>query len=306
MNTNLSKCELAIVIPAYKATFLRDTLESIACQTDRRFRVYIGDDCSPHDLKSIVDDFTDRIPITYKRFESNLGGKDLVGQWERCIAMTEDESYIWLFSDDDVMGKDCVASFNSLPKDIKDISLCHYDIKIIDDLNDGRILDVSRFPKNLKAGEYLKAKLEGQIISYVVEFIFPRDLYEKVGGFRNYDLAWGSDFMTWLKMSANCRNGILTISTSAESMVYWRQSNENISPDLSRSIVKRKIKSWIENAVFIKSEMIRFPEKYHPIKYSFRWVRFPLGEIYRNKYFLTIADCITLIYKYFKQVIISK
>ena len=50
--------QLAIIIPAYKETFLRKALESIASQTCKDFTLYIGDDCSPNDLKSIVSDFT--------------------------------------------------------------------------------------------------------------------------------------------------------------------------------------------------------------------------------------------------------
>ena len=49
--------QLAIVIPAYKAKFLPKTLDSIAAQTDKRFCVYIGDDCSPEDIGSIVEPY---------------------------------------------------------------------------------------------------------------------------------------------------------------------------------------------------------------------------------------------------------
>ena len=42
----VEQVKLAIVIPAYKAAFFERTLESIALQTDQRFRVYIGDDAS--------------------------------------------------------------------------------------------------------------------------------------------------------------------------------------------------------------------------------------------------------------------
>ena len=39
--------KIAIVIPAYKCRFLRQTLDSIVVQTCRSFTVYIGDDASP-------------------------------------------------------------------------------------------------------------------------------------------------------------------------------------------------------------------------------------------------------------------
>ena len=38
---------LAIVIPYFKLTFFEATLQSLANQTDKRFKVYIGDDASP-------------------------------------------------------------------------------------------------------------------------------------------------------------------------------------------------------------------------------------------------------------------
>lgn len=293
--------KLAIVIPAYKTTFFRKTLESIALQTDKRFTLYIGDDCSPYDLNSIVDDFRDRIEIVYHRFEKNLGGKDLVAHWERCIALTKDEPYIWLFSDDDVMDSNCVESYLALPNDIKKNSLVHFNIRMIDDTEGGIVKQLPMYSKKMTAGEYLEAKLSGKLISFVVEFVFSRNLYNKVNGFQNFDLAWGADFMTWLKMAANCPKGIITIN-EPDSFVNWRKSGENISPNKTKPILIRKINSLIGNAAFIKNQMESFPEKYNPLNRRFRWLRFPLGEIYRNRNFLTIKDIRSLCKTYSKQV----
>jgi len=52
---------LAIVIPAYKSTFLAAALDSIAAQTCKDFTLYIGDDCSPNNLGEIVDRYMDKI-----------------------------------------------------------------------------------------------------------------------------------------------------------------------------------------------------------------------------------------------------
>lgn len=291
--------DLAIVIPAYKATFLKETLESIALQTDKRFHLYIGDDCSPYNLSEIVDEFKDRIPLTYHRFETNMGGKDLVGQWERCITMTQGEPYIWLFSDDDVMEPRCVESFHNHKDSNPNDELIHFNIKRIDEFDNGKIIELPIFTPKMSAGEFLEAKLTGRIISFVVEFIFSRRLYERVGGFENFDLAWGSDFMTWLKMACVSKCGIKTIK-GENCKVNWRYSDENISPDKSHPILVRKIKALIQNAVFIKNLMKKHPEEFAPLKYSFRWVRFPLGEIYRNSHFLTRSDIITLCREYSK------
>ena len=79
---------LAIVIPTYKATFLPAALDSIAAQTCKDFTLYVGDDCSPEPIGDIVEQYRDKIDLVYQRFDTNLGGKDLVAQWERCIAMS--------------------------------------------------------------------------------------------------------------------------------------------------------------------------------------------------------------------------
>ena len=55
--------KIAIVIPAYKCRFLRQTLDSIVVQTCRSFTVYIGDDASPQNLKEIVSDYADKMNI---------------------------------------------------------------------------------------------------------------------------------------------------------------------------------------------------------------------------------------------------
>lgn len=89
------KNKLAIIIPAYKACFFREVLDSIVRQSNRDFTVYIGDDASPDDLESIVSDYKDKLDIFYFRFEQNWGGRDLVAHWERCIELS-DEPLVWL------------------------------------------------------------------------------------------------------------------------------------------------------------------------------------------------------------------
>lgn len=283
---------LAIIIPAYKATFLPAALDSIATQTCKDFTLYIGDDRSPHDIEAIVNRYRDKINLVYKRFETNVGGKDLVAQWERCIAMTQDEPYIWLFSDDDVMEPGCVETFFNLTDDIRKNHVVHFNIHQIDE-NGDVIKKPVKYPKVMTAKEYLDAKLfQRGVISFVVEFIFPRWVYEKTGGFQNFDLAWGSDFMTWLKFAEIC-NGIYTVDNES-AKVMWRSSNENISPDKSRDVQIRKINSQIEVAQFIKSFLRR-----NGHSYKFNYARFVFGDIKRSLSSFKISD-ITILCKSFR------
>lgn len=283
---------LAIVIPAYKSTFLPLALNSIAAQTCQDFTLYIGDDCSPNNIGEIVERYRDRINLVYKRFETNLGGNDLVAQWERCIDMTQGEEWLWLFSDDDVMEKNCVEEFYKTVNDNPRSGLIHFNIARLDnETNDVKLLPT--FPKFCSSKHYLDEKLKGNLISFVVEFVIRRDLFYGNGRFQNFDLAWGSDFISWVKFS-DVAGGIVTCN---HAKVLWRKSNENISPDKSNPILVKKIRSLIANAKWI----LDFTTKKG---YGNKWfyTKFPLGEIKRNRKILSKKQKNNLLDEYCKNI----
>ena len=240
-------CDLAIVIPAYKYTFIKSTLDSIVKQTNTNFNVYIGDDCSPEDLYSVIREYESRITIFYKRFDNNLGGENLVAQWERCIDLVQDEEWVWLFSDDDIMEVNCVERFYDEIVNKKPLfDLYHFDVKVIDEEN--RILKYARFPSCINSEQLLIQKLRGRLNSYVVEFIFRKSTFEKLGRFQFFDLAWNSDISTWVKLGYD--KGIKTIEGAH---VLWRASGENISPNhKDLGIVRRKIEANIDFSEWLR------------------------------------------------------
>lgn len=228
---------LAIIIPAYKSSFLKETLDSLAKQTNKNFTLYIGDDCSPYDLQSVVSQYQGKLDVIYHRFETNMGGADLVGQWERCIALSMAEPWIWLFSDDDTMDSNCVEAFYQTQKNNQDRQFFHFNVNVIDET--GKIIKRTCFPDDLDAKKFIMNKFHGNLKSFVVEYVFSRSLYNQVGGFQSFDLAWNSDDATWAKMALISR-----IKTVDLANVNWRQSSQNISPNTKdAAIVRRKIES---------------------------------------------------------------
>ena len=237
--------KIAIVIPAYKDAFLEATLKSLVRQTNKNFVVYIGDDASPYQIENVVRKYSTQIDVVYHRFSSNLGGRDLVGQWERCISLTQDESWIWLFSDDDEMDDNCVEKFyENINKNKKD-ELVHFNVNVIDE--NSKKINESVFPEKMDSYTFALSKFRGRIKSFVVEYVFSRNLYEQVGGFQRFDLAWNSDDATWVKMSR-----VTGIRTIDDARVNWRKSSLNISPNtMDESIVRRKIKADLDYVRYI-------------------------------------------------------
>lgn len=214
---------LAFVIPSYRAVFLKDTLNSLANQTCQDFRVYIGNDASPDNIESIVEEFHDKLEIVYQRFEYNLGSQDLVSHWKRCVEMCQDEEWICLFSDDDILEPNCVEAFLTCKR--KDqVDVLHYNLNIID--KDGQIIrQCPDYPEMISGTEFFKQLATFAIDARMPEFIFRRSvLLEK--GLVNFDLAWRSDNATVMNIAGN--KGIVTIE-GEDARVRWRSSDVNLS-----------------------------------------------------------------------------
>ncbi|SEL59289.1 glycosyltransferase family 2 protein [Parapedobacter koreensis] len=234
------KHKLAIVLPAYKPEFLRDTLQSIADQDDIRFKLYIGDDNSPFDLKHIVSEFTDRIDLVYYRFENNLGSQDLVAHWKRCVDLIQDEEWIWLFSDDDIMDVSCVRTFYKYIEKDKNCDIVRFNASIID--QHGWVLKKPTiFPATLNVADFFLQKITYQLSSFAIECIFKRSVYEKKGGFINFDLGWCSDDASWMNFGQET-----SIKTIPGAIVKWRKSNLNITTWDDKPILFRKVNAQID------------------------------------------------------------
>jgi glycosyltransferase involved in cell wall biosynthesis len=246
--------KLAIVIPAYKINYLNETLESIANQTCQDFKLYIGDDASPYDVLSIVRKFENKIRIVYRRFTDNLGGHDLAGQWNRCLDMVGDEDWLWLFSDDDIMEPNCVDLFYQTISNDDTSGLLHFNVKIIGKAGE-QIATTTPFQESYSALDFYRKRMNAEIQSFAVEYIFRKTLYNTKSKFEPFDLAWNTDDATWIKFAEESR--IRTINGAS---VQWRISDTNISSMTGNAaLVKRKIDAsvaylrWSDNFWKVRS-----------------------------------------------------
>lgn len=228
---------IAIVIPAYKIKFFDAVLKSLSEQTDNRFNVYVGIDASKDNFESVIEKYSSCINITYKRFEENLGGKNLVAQWNRCVEMIGDEQWIWLFSDDDMMEPTCVENFYKEIEKGANYDLYHFDVDVIDEHNKV-VKHTQPYPQVIDAVSFLKGKNSAKLDSFVVEYVFRRSTFERLGGFQYFDMAWGTDIATWAKLGRD--KGIKAIPSSK---VLWRQSSLNITPSVDKNGLLRKLKA---------------------------------------------------------------
>ncbi|RYJ50877.1 glycosyltransferase family 2 protein [Flavobacterium petrolei] len=203
---------LAIVVPYYKFTFFEETLQSLASQTDKRFKVYIGDDASIENPNVLLKKFQRKFNFVYHRFEENLGGTSLVKQWERCIELSNDEEWLMILGDDDVLGENVVEAFyaNLLEIEKERINVVRFASQLIDG-SGVAISGLCIHPKLEKSTDFIIKKINKQTRSSLSEYVFEKEHALKIG-FKNFPLGWYADDMAILDYSNY--NLIYTINES--------------------------------------------------------------------------------------------
>ncbi|MWW24822.1 glycosyltransferase family 2 protein [Algibacter lectus] len=226
--------KLAIIIPYFKITYFNDTLQSLSNQTNKNFKVYIGDDASPEDPKQLLDKYKTILDYKYQRFRSNLGSISLVQQWERCIALSESEEWLMILGDDDYLDESVVASFyDNYNVFSQSSNLLRYSSKLLNTTTN-TISSAYLHPiwEDAKTSYY--RKVNSLTRSSLSEHIFKRDIYNEFG-FKNFPLAWNSDDCAWLDFSNN--KPIYSIN---DSIVFVRISDLNISGKTDNLELKQK------------------------------------------------------------------
>lgn len=224
---------LAIVIPYFNNKYFDKTLQSLSNQTDKRFKVYIGNDASYQNPNIILEDYLKEVNFLYYEFENNLGGVSLAKQWERCIDLVNTEQWIMILGDDDVLGKDCVAEFYRHLEIIqnKKINLVRFASAYINSFDD-QISEVYHHPNLERVADSYFRHFSGESRSSLSEHVFKKIAYEE-NRFTDFPLAWHSDDKAWFDFT-NCGN----VYTINEAIVYVRISETSISGKSDNIILK--------------------------------------------------------------------
>ena len=238
---------VSFILPAWKSRYLRDAISSILAQTSSNWELVVVDDCSPEPLKEIVDTFNDP-RIRYIRNEKNLGGQNLVRQWNHCITFATSD-YIVLAADDDLYKPTFCEEVIRLAEKYPQVDLIHSSVEQIDE--EGKHLwDDSILPEYTSKYEYLNWWLTGKSFTCIGNFVFKRTVLLELGGFIDFPCAFGSDIATPIALS---RNGV---ANTSEMLFCFRQSTQHLSADSSRFKEKleaiSQLSEWLQSIDYEK------------------------------------------------------
>jgi glycosyltransferase involved in cell wall biosynthesis len=292
---------LAIIIPYYKIRFFEENLQSLAAQTDKRFKVYIGDDASPESPTDLLEKYQGKFDVVYYRFETNLGGTSLPQQWERCIALSTTEEWMMILGDDDYIDERVVEEFYAhWPEFQSKSNVVRFASRTLVQ-EENHQAPICYHPLWESATDAYLRKFKFLTRSSLSEYVFSKKSYEKFG-FHNYPLAWNSDDRAWLDFSDG--KPIYSINTA---VVCSRLSTINITGKKDNTALKNA--SLVQFYQFLIEQKFPYFTKFDRVK-ILRQYQYVLGctKVLEAKdyYFLltnylknaNLAVCIGFVKKY--------
>jgi glycosyltransferase involved in cell wall biosynthesis len=229
------KTDLAIVIPYYKIDFFKETLDSLAHQTNKNFKVYIGNDASPNNPSELLSKYENDFDFEYFEFQDNLGSKSLVKQWHRCIDLAKEEEWLMLLCDDDTITTNYIEAFHNNINEItnSNVEVIRYASQVIDENNKSLSVEINH-PKIENAVVFLFRKLKGGTRSTLSEYVFKKETVLEVK-FKDIPLAWYSDLLGVLEFSH-----FENIYTINEALLKFRLSGINITSKTDNHVLKNE------------------------------------------------------------------
>lgn len=219
------------LMPAYKRANLKEAITSILNQTYPDFRLIVSDDCSPENLKEIVDAFDDT-RLAYRKNGSNLGGKNLIAHWNLLLDLAGSE-YVILAPDDDFYSPLFLEAIDSLTQKYPQVDVFKSRSQDVDANGTPYKLD-PEYPELMSQLDNIHSLTRPNCISGIGNYVFRRKALISLGGFVDYPLAWWSDVMTHILLSEN------GIAVTKDILFSFRHFDGNISSRHSSAKERRQ------------------------------------------------------------------
>ena len=224
---------ISIAIPAYKTRFLAGSIQSALSQTYDNLEIIIVNDCSPFDVKSIVDQFVDE-RIHYYENAYNLGRVSIVLNWNRCLSYARGDYFI-LLCDDDFLHPTFVSDLFALSLKYPFCTVFRARTRLFNAENNEEIGFSPVWPEYEDFGSFYSNTIEKKRHHTITEFMYLTKEIRAKGGFVSFPVGYYSDIASVLLFAQD--GGVCS---SPEALVTFNKSNDNISSRADLSYEKSK------------------------------------------------------------------
>jgi glycosyltransferase involved in cell wall biosynthesis len=211
----------SIIIPAYKAQHLREAIQSVLAQSCGDYELLVVDDCSPHELNTVLRDFHDN-RIHYHRTPYNLGGQDPSQTWNYALQLAKGELIV-LLGDDDELAPNYLEEMKRIADRHPAAPIYRARLQLTNE--SGTVVDYGwSLPEVETWDEFLYFRHRHGRLQSTSEMAVRAGSLREIGGYLPMPLALGSDDLTWLTLSVNH-----PIISTNHTYARWRRHSQSIS-----------------------------------------------------------------------------
>lgn len=224
----MQNIKFSITIPAYKATYLSEAIQSVLDQTYSNLELIIVDDHSPENIEGIVKSFTDS-RIFYYRNEKNCGAINVVDNWNLCLDKCIGD-YVICMGDDDRLMPNCLSEYCKLIALYPGLSVYHGWSQIIDENSNVFAMQSAR-PIFEGVFSMMWHKWYTMRTQFIGDFLYDVKKLREHGGYYKLPMAWASDDITSYRAAMD-----LGIANTQVPVFQYRQSRHSLSSSGSVAI----------------------------------------------------------------------
>lgn len=236
----------SFILPAYKAKYLREADDSILAQKYKDFELVIVNDASPENLNEILRDYEDP-RIRYFTNDKNIGGLDLVAQWNKCLDYSKGD-YVILATDDDVYHPEFLLKIDSLVCKYPEVYAFRPRVQYFGENVNSQDIEVY-MPEKSSRNTFLYFFLRRLLHTGIGFWVYQREYLMTCGGYQSLPSAWFADDMTAMKL---CVNGVCMTN---DVLFKFRVHHQSISGSKNDVILLR-------NKILANLKFRKFCEEY--------------------------------------------
>ncbi len=245
----MEKISFTIGIPTVNPKFLRFAIESALNQNYVDYDVIVLNNASDTTLKKKIKLITESFKSGKIKYFENADQLPMVSNWNKLLNYVNNDFFL-LLCDDDTIEENLLVEIFKLILKYPDALIFKSRLKIIG--KDGERIGIGKSSPEVETDiDFIWHRVVTNRDTNVSEFLVKTEALKSIGGFTDMYAGWGSDILTWFKLSVLSH---YVISTSMP-LANHRVSEMNAGLNSSVNLRLKELKIYTERLKIIISKL---------------------------------------------------